>query len=300
MQSFTELYLADPCTSLFADGDDPSGVTVEPAPTPAPAPAPAAPATGTGLNSDDPNAPINVDPNARFDQDAVNDIVQKRLAKDRQKHEEKYKNLEKTYQGLLANQALTESQREELQQDLENLQKQHRSKEEQAKHERKQLQERYENELVQYKEKAAHWEAQHKAYLVERSLLEAAVAHDAYMPEQILSVARDWTQLVDAKDEAGNPTGKLTPMVDLPDIDADTLKPIITQHTPMGAIERLKVLQPNLFKANVVSGIGGNSSTGGGQPGANGQIDPSELTTDQWIKQYREDPTKLGLKNRRR
>lgn len=288
------LYLATPVISLYEDDDDPAGggaPTVDPPP---------APNSSTGLNNPDPNVPVDVDPNARFDQDMVNKIVQDRLAKDRKKHDEKYKGLEKTYQDLLANQALTEDQRAELQLSLEDLRKQHRTKEEQAKHEKIQLQERYENELCQYKEAAAHWEAQHKAYLVERSLLEAAVAHDSFMPPQILSIVREWTKLVDAVDENGDKTGKLTPVVDLPDIDADTQKPIITQRTPMEAIERLKELQPNLFKANVVSGVGGNSTTGGIQPGADGRIDQGDLTTEQWMKLYKEDRTKLGLRPQKR
>lgn len=283
------LYHAAPALSLY-DGDE--GI-----PTP---PAPPTPPTGTGLTGDDPNAVVNVDPNARFDQTMVNKIVQDRLAKDRKKQEERYTTLEGTYSDLLANQALSADERTKLEDQLEDLQKQNRTKEEQAKHEKKQLQERYETELDQYKADAVRWEAQYKDFLVEKSLMEAAVSNDAFMPQQILSIVREWTKLVDAVDESGKPTGRLTPMVDLPDVDADTGKPIVTQRTPSEAIERLKELQPNLFKSNVVSGVGGNSTTGGVIPGADGRIDPRELTTDQWMKQYKDDPTKLGLRGRKK
>lgn len=292
------IYFANPVISLY-DDDDPSGggATIDPGSPPTPS---SPPSGGVGLNDDDPNAPVNVDPNARFDQDAVNRIVQDRLAKDRKKHEEKYKNLEATYQDLLANQALSEDQRTSLETQLENLRKQHRTKEEQAKHEKLQLQAQYENELQQYKDAAAKWETQHREYMIERDLLDAAVKNDAFLPQQILSIVKEWTKLVDVVDENNNPTGKLTPVVDLPDIEADTGKPTITQWTPMEAIERLKELQPNLFKSNVVSGVGGNSTTGGATPGANGQIDPKDLSTEQFMKIYKEDPAKLGLTKRRR
>lgn len=291
-----DLYLATPVLSLYDDDDDGDGDGGGAPPVDPPKPKP----SGVGFNTDDPNVPIDVDPNARFDQEQVNKIVQDRLAKDRKKHDEKFKSLEKTYKDLLANQALSQEERERLEQQLEDLQKQHRTKEEQAKHEKKQLQERYENELQEYKEAAIRWERQHKEFLVERSLLDAAVSNDAFLPEQIYDVVRKWTKLVEAVDENGKPTGQLKPMVDLPDVDADTGKPIITQRTPMEAIERLKELQPNLFKPNVVPGVGGNSSTGGVQPGADGRIDQSELTTEQWMKIYKEDPTKLGLRGRKR
>lgn len=289
-----DLYLANPVLSLYEgddddDGGDPSGGAP-----------PIDPPRGLGFKSENPNEPIDVDPNARFDKEQVNKIVQDRLAKDRKKNDEKFKSLEKSYKDLLANQALSQEERDRLEQQLDDLQKQHRTKEEQAKHEKKQLQERYENELQEHKEAAAKWEMQHKEFLIERSLLDAAVASDAFMPDQIYDVVRKWTKLVDAVDENGKLTGQLKPMVDLPDVDADTGKSIITQRTPMEAIERLKELQPNLFKPNVVPGVGGNSSTGGVQPGADGRIDQSELTTEQWMKLYKEDPTKLGLRGRKR
>jgi hypothetical protein len=88
-------------------------------------------------------------------------------------------------------------------------------------------------------------------------------------------------------------------MVDLPDVDADTGQAIMTQRTPDEAVERLKELQPNLFKANVVSGVGGNSATGGVAPGADGSVDVSRLTTAQYIELYKKDPAKVGIRPRR-
>jgi len=288
-------HLANPVLALY-DGEDgaPVGVVTPIDPTP-----PAPGTGGLGMVGDDPNALVDVNPEARFDQDAVNKIVQDRLAKDRKKHDDKYKGLEKSYQDVLATKALSDEDRTQLEQSLEDLRKQHRSKEEQAKHEKNQLTEKYESELVGYKEAAITWENKYKQFLIEKSLMDAAHANDAFLPAQILSVVREWTKLVDAVDENGVKTGELTPMVDLPDVDADTQKAIITQRTPMDAIDRLKELQPNLFKSNVVSGVGGNSTTGGIQPGADGRIDQKELTTDQWFKLYKDDPSKLGLRDRK-
>lgn len=287
--SLNKLYFAKPVLSLF-DGEGDGGG----------APPATPPLGGVGLNNPDPNTLVNVDPQAMFDQDAVNKIVQDRLAKEKKKNEDKYKELESSYQGLLANESISTEERERLQTQLEDIQKRSRTTEEQAKHEKKELVEAHENQLQEYKEAATHWEAEYKGFLVEKSLLEAAIAHDAVMPSQILSIVSEWTKLVDVLDESGKPTGKLTPMVDLPDIEADSGEPTVTQRTPMDAIERLKELQSNLFNSNAVSGVGGNSTTGGTVPGADGVIDQSKMTTEQWMEAYKKDPTKLGLRARRR
>lgn len=289
-------YLSTPVISLYdGDGDpgDPNAVMDPPDPTP-PNNDPPKP------NNDDPNTPVGGDPNARFDQEQVNKIVQDRLAKERKKQQEQFKQLERSYQDVLATQTLDQEQREALEQQLEDLRRQHRTKEEQAKHEKKQLQEQYQQELKDWQDRAVKWENEYKSFVVEKSLMDAAVSHDAFLPQQIQDVLIKHTKLVEATDESGQATGKLVPMVDLPDVDADTGKPIITQRTPQEAVERLKELQPNLFKSNVVSGVGGNSSTGGVQPGADGNIDMKQLTPEQFMKLYKEDPSKLGLKGRRR
>ena len=302
MKTLNNLYLSAAVISLF-DGDDPPAPTptLDPPPTPTPTPVATLPTPTPGSTpTGDPNAPVGGDPNARFNQEQVNKIVQDRLAKDRKKHEEKYQSLEGTYQDLLANHTLSDEDRHRLEQAYEDLQKQHRTKEEQAKHERKQLQETHANELKDWQDRAIKWEADYKSFVVEKSLMDAAVMHDAFLPQQIQDVLIQHTKLVEAKDESGQATGKLVPMVDLHDVDADTGKPIITQHTPAGAVERLKELQPNLFKSNVVSGVGGNSNTGGVQSGSNGEIDLASLTPEQFQKLYKEDPTKLGLRKTRR
>ena len=293
MSTLNPLYLSTAFVNLF-DGDEPPTPPTTPPTPPTP--------SGTGLEDQngEPDAPISVDPDAKFTQDHVNKIVQDRLAKSHKKNEEKYKKLEETYQGLLANKALSEDEKTALESQLEDVRRQSRTKEEQAKHERRQLQEEYESQLEQYRKDAVKWETQHKDFLIQTALMDAATEHEAFLPNQIFKIVREWTKLVEAVDESGKPTGDLVVMVDLPDKDVDTGKDIITQRTPSEAVERLKELQGNLFKSNVVSGVGGNSTTGGAAPGANGYVDPSELTTEQWMKVYKEDRTKLGLRPKSR
>ena len=249
----------------------------------------------------DPNAPVGGDPNARFNQEQVNKIIQDRVAKVHKSNDAKFKTLEGSYQELLANQSLNAEEREKLEEQLEDLRKQHRTKEEQAKHEKRQIHDEYEVKLETAEKQAKYWENEYRTSTVSRSLIDAAVKNDAFVPEQVVVILREHTKLVEPVDENGKTVAgaALVPMVDLPDLDAETGKSIITQSTPDIAIARLRELHPYLFKGNVVSGVGGNSSTGGVTPGADGKLDAASMSTEQYMEQRKKDRTQLGLRSRR-
>jgi hypothetical protein len=252
-------------------------------------------------SNNDPDKPIGGDPNARFNQEQVNKIVQDRLQKERKRQQDENKKTQAKLEEVLATQSLTEEERASLQETIENMRKQNRTKEEQAKHEKRQLQEEYENRLKEAMQKGEYWESEYRSATIKRSLMDAATKHDAFMPSQVVTILREYTKLVKPVDESGKVVdgAALQPVVDLPDVDADSGNSIITQRTPEEAVARLKELQPNLFKANVVSGVGGNSSTGGVQPGKDGKLDVSQLSTAQFMELYRKDPTLVGARKRR-
>jgi hypothetical protein len=252
-------------------------------------------------SNNDPDKPVVGDPNARFNQEQVNKIVQDRLQKERKRQQEENKKTQAKLEEVLATQSLTEEEKASLQEMIENMRKQNRTKEEQAKHEKRQIQEEYENRLKEAMQKGEYWENEYRSATIKRSLMDAATKHDAFMPSQVVTILREYTKLVKPVDESGKIVdgAALQPVVDLPDVDADSGNSIITQRTPDEAVARLKELQPNLFKANVVSGVGGNSSTGGVTPGKDGKLDVSQLSTAQFMELYRKDPTLVGARKRR-
>jgi len=228
--------------------------------------------------------------------------VNRFLADDRRKHIQKYEELESAYKDALENQTLTAEQRAKLQEQLEDVQKRFRSKEQQLEMDKKSLEDRYATDTQKLKESAVIWEAKYKSSVADRSLLDAAITNEAFSPAQIVGLLRPMTRMVEAMDDNGNPTGDLTPMVDFPDIDTNTGESIMTRRTPEEAVKRMKELVDqygNLFKSNVVSGIGAGSATGGLAPGADGRIDVKKLTTEQYMKIRKENPASLGLKPRR-
>jgi superfamily II RNA helicase len=232
-----------------------------------------------------------------FSQDDLNRF----LADDRRKHQEKYKKLEESYKEILADKNLQKEQRAKMEAELADLQKSFRTKEQQAEYERKQERERFEGELETYKTAATKWESLYKNSVIDRSLQDAAVAAEAFNPGQIVGLLRPMTKMQEKTDEAGKSLGDFIPLIDFPDIDEKTGDQVITLRTPEEAVQRMKELPEmfgNLFKANVVSGVGSGSATGGVQSGDGGRVDPTKLTPEQYRKLRRENPEALGLKRR--
>lgn len=221
-----------------------------------------------------------------FTQDDVNRI----LAEDKRKHKEKYQQLEESYQELLAKENLTKEERDSLQSRLEDIQKSLRTKDQQAEYERKKAEEKYRNELTTAEEKAHYWENLFKNETVARSLQDAASGADAFNPNQIVGLLKPFTQLKDVD-------GNLTPMVDFPDIDEKTGEEIRTLRTPQDAVKRMRDLPKmygNLFKSNVVSGVGGGNNNVTADADA---IDYSNMTAEQYRKHR--DAIKKRLSERR-
>jgi hypothetical protein len=231
-----------------------------------------------------------------FNQDDVN----KFLADDRRKHQEKYKKLESSYQEMLADKTLASEQRQRLEGELQDLQKTFRTKEQQAEYERKQERERFKQEVTGYKESAIKWERMYKDSVIQRSLQDSAIAAEAFNPTQIVGLLRPMTEMRPATDADGNELeDQMVPKVDFPDIDEKTGERIVTLRTPQEAVQRMKELPEyygNLFRANVVSGIGSGAATGGVTSGEGGRIDVTKLTPDQYRKMRKENPEALGLR----
>jgi len=239
-----------PVTILCYDGDDDSGNAGEPAAK-----------GGEGDSGGE----------RTFTQADLNKI----LAEDKRKHQERYSQLESSYQELLSNQGISEEQRKKLEARLEDVQKSLRTKEQQAEYERKQSEEKYLNQLKTAEERATHWESLYKQETVVRSLQDAAGAADAFNSNQIVGLLKPFTELKDVE-------GRLTPMVDFPDVDEKTGEEIRTLRTPAEAVKRMRELPKvygNLFKSNVVSGVGAGQASV-----SDDNMDYSTLTAEEYRK----------------
>lgn len=209
------------------------------------------------------------------------------LAADRRKTEAKYKaqakieleKQEKTYNTLLVNKNLTEQERDSLRESLAEVEKQLHSREELLKREKKELEDALSGKLSEAEKKAVDWETKFKESSIKRELQEAAVKFEAYNVRQMMNALRPYTKL----DDEGHV------MVDLEDmVDGKAATTTLTPEDAMKRMKELPNMYGNFFKANVVSGVGGNSNTDG-VSGA--KVNPREMTQAQY-REYRK--TLLG------
>jgi hypothetical protein len=258
---------------------------------PAGAPPAAPPADGTPPPAAPPAAPSG----KVHTQDEVNAI----LAKETAKHKAALEKTEQTYKDLLANsQSLSAQERATLEQNLEMVQGQLRTKEQQAELEKKKIAEDYQRQLADADSRAKQWEHRYQTETIDRTLLDAAVANDAYSPNQVALLLKQNTKLVPVADpKTGKPTGQYNAVVELPIKDQTTGEMTLGTFTPDGAVKHMKEdpQYANQFKANVVGGLGANSAVGGA-PGANGKVDPSKLSHEQYRELRKTNPAALGLR----
>jgi hypothetical protein len=241
------------------------------------------------------------DANAKtFDQTAVNKIVEERLARDRKGRETefkaKYEKLEESHNTLLESKSLSDDERSKLEVSLGDVQNQLRTKEERAKHEKQKIESDYEDKLKTEREAREVWENRFHDSSIQRALQDAAVSNDAYNPDQVVRLLRPLTKLVPVVDDAGNETDQFKPVVDFPDHDEKGVE-VTFSGTPSEIVKRMRDLgtSANLFRSNVVAGLGAGNATGGVTPGANGRFDSSKLTPAQYRKIRKENPELLGL-----
>ena len=234
-----------------------------------------------------------------FNQDDVN----KFLAEDRRRHTDKYSKLEQTYKTMLADKNLATEQRGKLESELQDLQKTFRTKAQQADYERKQVEEQLTVEMAGYKESAIKWEGMYKDSAIQRSLQDAAIGGEAFNPLQIVNLLRADTTMRPAMDAEGvEIPDEMIPMIDFRDKDDVTGENVTTLRSPQEAVQRMKEMPEqfgNLFRANVVSGIGAGAATGGVTSGEGGRVDVSKLTPEQYRRMRKENPEALGLRRPR-
>jgi len=227
-----------------------------------------------------------------FTQDELNKV----LAEDRRKHQTKLQEVETKLKAALDSNTLTEKDRKALQENLETVQGQLRSKEEQLALEKKQLQEQYAVQLKEAHEKAAFFETLYRDSTVERALTDAAVKNEAFSPSQLVTQLRPLTKLVPEMDpKTAKPTGKFRPMVEMQTVNQTTGEMETKAYTPEDAVKKMKddpTNRGNMFRSGVVSGIGSSSAPGGLKSG-NGQIDLRKITPQQYLEIRQKNPELL-------
>lgn len=214
------------------------------------------------------------DPPKSFTQEDLN----KALAAEKRANQAQYQKLETQLQDTLASAKLTSDERAKLEESLEDVRKQMRSKEEQARVEKKRLEDEYSGKVSAAEQRAVAAEKRWQDSTIERSLRDAAAAEDAFNPDILVTVLRAKTKLIDDK----------------PTVEFDTVnekgESVTLLLSPHEAVKKLKdepAKYGGLFKSGVVGGVGG--STAGGLPNG-GKVDATKLSMEQYMKLRRKIP----------
>lgn len=236
----------------------------------------------------------------KFTQADVNKFMQERVGKEKKRHEAALKDqvsaLETNYKDLLENKNLDTEEKEKLETQLDNLRKQHRTKEQQLDVEKKALQTEWEDKFQTAVSEKSIWEDRFTESTINQALQSAAIKHEAFNPAHIITQLRGQTKLVDKLDASGKPTGQLEPMIEMTVANADSGATEQLQMTPDEAVEYMKKNPSDacFFKNNIREGIGADNATGGALTG-DGTVDHTKLTDDQWFAMREKNPAALGM-----
>jgi hypothetical protein len=180
---------------------------------------------------------------------------------------------------------------------LEDLRQETQTKEQRLAHERKQLEEHFGKKLTEATKAREEWERRFRAETVERDLLDAAVAGEAFNADTVMAVLRPLSHLEEIADEKGKATGRFRTVVAFPSTDPDTGEPVVMPLTAKKAVQQMQAEATrygNLFKSGVVSGIGSSAGIG-----KDGKADVREIAKDtkRYIEEYRpKHPELFGLR----
>lgn len=219
------------------------------------------------------------------DQNHLNAVLKREKEKFRAQQEKQAKQLEEFQRTA----RLTAEEKDALAQQIEDLRTAHLTEAEQLKRAKDKTEAEYKQKLEGESAKAKGWEQRFTKQKIGYDIRSAATEHGV-IPAQVkfleAFLAPD-TQLVEVVGEDGKGTGDYTAMVRFQDKDKDG-KSITTKLPIPDVVKRMKELPEDfgyLFQAHTQGGVGGAS----GQPGK--KVDISKMTTEQYIKARKENPS---------
>jgi hypothetical protein len=229
-----------------------------------------------------------------FTQDDLNRF----MAEDRRKHQEKVEKVEGEYKRVLENFQLTEQQRKQLEEGLETVRAESRTKEENLAKQFESLKNESQKTAKQLAEERDSWKNRFETTEIRRSIQDAAVKGEAYRSDHILAILQPLTRMTTLVDPSGKPTGDLAPRIHWPATDAKTGESVTNVFTADEAVGHMKEKTDEygyLFKSNAQGGIGGGNGTGT-TVGKNGKVDVTQLTPSEYRKLRKTNPGSIGLK----
>lgn len=291
--------MAEPQVICYDDADDAAAVVA--AAEAAEAATAAADATAAAAAVTTP--PADGDGTQAFTQEQVNRM----MAEDRRKHETKskqvgdqIKTMETRMQQMIADKRTSDEHKAMLESDLEDVRASQRTAQEQRDHIAAKATADHESALTSLTDEKSMWEDLYKTSMIDRAIIDAAIEHDAFNPDQIIDKLKPRTEMRPHKDEEGNLTGSMEARVASKVIEEDGTV-LTSWDTPSQVVEKLKTSgqdkDGNLFRSAVIAGIGGG--TAASTTGSGIKINPNSISPEEYAKRFKENPESLGLPPRK-
>lgn len=219
------------------------------------------------------------DDESKFTQKQLEQIVVKR----NKALKEKYEVLEATYTDLLKQTNLTEDARAKMEEDLKNVQKEMRTKEQQIEFEKKEAAVKHQAALEEANKRGDLYQELFETSTVERAIMDAANENDGFKPADFIAHLGPKAKVVDETIN-GEKTGQKVPMIEWKTKDEETGEVQVLLKKPEDVVKEMKEMpeHANLFNSNVAKGVGGGTAPG--QAAAAGQIDQKRISTADYMK----------------
>ncbi|BBO32259.1 hypothetical protein PLANPX_1871 [Lacipirellula parvula] len=198
------------------------------------------------------------------------------LAEDKRGLRSQLANTERQLAELSESKSLTEAEREQLRESLEETRRQLRSKEENEAIEKKKLQ----KELTTLRKRADEAEAKQRESTIAVALSEAAVAGGAFNPSILSQVLRERTTLT--------PEGNVVVEVAGKDEDGND---IVERVSPIDAVKRMKA-QPDRWGGLFADFVASKAAL---PTNKNGKVDVTTISTDEFMRLWKTNRSKLDL-----
>jgi len=231
--------------------------------------------------------PAGDPPVKTFTQDEVNAI----MAKNRRNLQTKVTELEGQLSEAKSG-SLTAEEKITLQKRVKELSDSLKTKEELAKQNEEAIKAENEKKISDLQNQLESLQNRYTGETIQRTITDAAVASDAFSPEQIVAILRPNTTLTDELDKDGNPTGNLVSRVKITgkDQDGKDTELDLKVNEAVEVMKKMPEKYGNLFKSNVKGGLGMNTQgdTGGGS------VNPAKMTTEEYLKARKEGKIDLS------
>lgn len=195
-----------------------------------------------------------------FTQDDINKI----LAQEKRKHQSVTQKALQEVEALRKKSSLTEKERHELDERVDQLKTSLLTEQEKAKRQAEKLKQQHRERVAGLEAERDTWRTRYTDSTIQRSITDAAATNNAFNPRQIVAILGRNTRLVEDLDSEGSPTGRLVPKVSFEDKNKDG-KTVVLELSPDEVIKRMKEIPEflNLFKVEGTGGAGLRSQPSG-------------------------------------